>query len=522
MKRTILVLSLTAFSTIIFSQNLFDALKMAENDISGTARYSSMAGAFGALGGDASAIKDNPAGLGIFRKSELTYTGDWLLQNAKSTWNGTPSKDNRNKLGANNFAFVIAAPSWRSKSGYSGLLSSNFSFSYNKLKNFNRNISVNSNAVNSSMTDYFAYFTGNLSNDDLEWDNYPRQGYSSAFDNENLPWMSVMAHFSRLISPYTNTSGKTEWESFLDGGEQVTPSYSLQEEGSIDEYSFGWSGNFSNRIFVGATLNFQSINYRAESQYYEDFAKGGGMALYNTLITNGGGFNLNVGAIVVPVDFIRIGIAFHTPTFYSMKSTNYSTLDVNFNPQDNGSVESPEFYNKYDLRTPLQLNLSAAFIGTKGIISAEYVFSNYRNMKLFDEYGNSENYGYDNGDINTMLNNARTIKLGGEYKVTNNFALRAGYANQSNIAQTDATKWLGATSARTDPEFFLHNRTDYLTLGLGYREAGWYVDLAYTNKLTDESYYAFNSTDMYDTFKTTPANVKTSTNHLVATIGLRF
>ena len=246
------------------------------------------------------------------------------------------------------------------------------------------------------------------------------------------------------------------------------------------------------------------------------------MALYNTLITNGGGFNLNVGAIVVPVDFIRIGIAFHTPTFYSMKSTNYSTLDVNFNPQDNGSVESPEFYNKYDLRTPLQLNLSAAFIGTKGIISAEYVFSNYRNMKLFDEYGNSENYGYDNGDINTMLNNARTIKLGGEYKVTNNFALRAGYANQSNIAKTDATKWLGATSVRTDPEFFLHNRTDYLTLGLGYREAGWYVDLAYTNKLTDESYYAFNSTDMYDAFKTTPANVKTSTNHLVATIGLRF
>lgn len=100
MKRTLLLLSLTAFSTIIFSQNLFDALKMTESDISGTARYSSMAGAFGALGGDASAIKDNPAGLGIFRKSELTYTGDLLLQNTKATWNGTPSDKQKNQTGS--------------------------------------------------------------------------------------------------------------------------------------------------------------------------------------------------------------------------------------------------------------------------------------------------------------------------------------------------------------------------------------------------------------------------------------
>lgn len=121
-----------------------------------------------------------------------------------------------------------------------------------------------------------------------------------------------------------------------------------------------------------------------------------------------------------------------------------------------------------------------------------------------------------------MLNNARTIKIGGEYKVTNNLALRAGYANQSNITKTDATKWLGAATVRTDPEFSLHNRTDYFTMGLGYREAGWYADFACTNKLTDENYYAFNSTEMYDTFKTTPASVKTSTIHFIATLGLRF
>ena len=520
MKRTLLLLSLTAFSTIIFSQNLFDALKMTESDISGTARYSSMAGAFGALGGDASAIKDNPAGLGIFRKSELTYTGDLLLQNTKATWNSTPSDKQKIKLGANNLTLVLTAPTMRSKMGQNGLLSSNFSFSYNKLKNFNRNLSINSDAVGSSMADYFGYFTGNLSDNELEWDNYPQQGYSSAFDNENLPWMSVMAHFGRLISPYTNNSGKIEWESTLNRDEKVTPSYTLEEKGNISEYSLGWSGNFSNRFFIGATLNIQSLDYMAESTYNEDFEHGGGMTLYNTLLTNGNGINLNVGAIVVPVDFIRIGLAVHSPTYYSVKTTNYSTLA--FNTAVDGQLQSPEFSTKYKLDTPLQINLSGAFIGTRSLISAEYIYSDYKNMQLLNESGDAKAYSYDNLDINTMLNNARTIKIGGEYKVTNNLALRAGYANQSNITKTDATKWLGAATVRTDPEFFLHNRTDYFTMGLGYREAGWYADFACTNKLTDENYYAFNSTEMYDTFKTTPASVKTSTIHFIATLGLRF
>jgi hypothetical protein len=329
-----------------------------------------------------------------------------------------------------------------------------------------------------------------------------------------------MAHFGRLISPYTNNSGKIEWESTLNRDEKVTPSYTLEEKGNISEYSLGWSGNFSNRFFIGATLNIQSLDYMAESTYNEDFEHGGGMTLYNTLLTNGNGINLNVGAIVVPVDFIRIGLAVHSPTYYSVKTTNYSTLA--FNTAVDGQLQSPEFSTKYKLDTPLLINLSAAFIGTRSLISAEYIYIDYKNMQLLNESGDAKAYSYDNSDINTMLNNARTIKIGGEYKVTNNLALRAGYANQSNITKTDATKWLGAATVRTDPEFFLHNRTDYFTMGLGYREAGWYADFACTNKLTDEKYYAFNSTEMYDTFKTTPASVKTSTIHFIATLGLRF
>lgn len=491
MKRTIIFISLTLLCVLSYSQTLYDGLKTSTYDISGTARYSSMAGAFGALGGDASSIKDNPAGLGIYRKSEISFTTDFLTQNMKSDWNGKSSTDTKTSSGFNNFSYIMALPTWRNESGTKGLLSSNFSFSYNKLKNFDRNLNINSNSVNSSMTDYFAYFTGNLTNSALEWDNYPQNGNSSPFDNVDLPWMSVMAHYGRLIRPYNNG-----WESLLNSGEKVTPSYKLNEYGKINEYSVGWSGNFSNRVYLGATLNLQSIDYNSTSTYNEEFGNNGGMTLVNDLFTTGNGVNVNVGAIVVPADFMRIGIAFHSPVIYKLTTTNYSTLT--FNTTVDGRLESPSFNKDYEFKTPMVLNLSTAFIlNSKGLFSIEYVLTNFKNAKMMDQNGSTLDYQYDNNDIKDMLNNSNTIKIGGEYKLTDNFALRAGYAFTSAITKPDATKWMVPTTVRTDPEFFLHNSTNYLTAGVGYRSSGWFIDFGFMHKLLNESYYAFNSKGLY-------------------------
>ncbi len=71
MKKSIMAIAVLFNCTLIMAQTEFDAQKLVQGDINGTARYMSMAGAFGALGGDASSIKDNPAGLGIYRSSEI-------------------------------------------------------------------------------------------------------------------------------------------------------------------------------------------------------------------------------------------------------------------------------------------------------------------------------------------------------------------------------------------------------------------------------------------------------------------
>lgn len=529
MKRIFLTLACFSVFSVAWSQVEFDALKVSQTEIMGTARYTGVAGAFGALGGDASAIKDNPAGLGIFRRSELTATVDVLMQDVNAHWNDKQSSNDMFKYGFNNFSYVIALPTWRSESGYEGLLSSNFALSYNKLRNYNRNMTINANPGISSMTDYMAeftnanypYYTNDISSYYVNPDNYPMDGANSPYQNIDIPWISVMAANAHLINenidPGTNQT--THWSSLLGNGEMVTPTYTLREQGSVDEYSFGWSGNFSNRFFFGATLNLQSIYYRADSKYSEIFDGGGNMRLDNTVIMNGTGFNMNLGAIFVPLDFIRFGLALHTPMFYNLGMTNYADLYSS----EGDTQLTPENNVKYKQMSPFQLNASAAFmLNNKGFVSAEYVLSNYQGMRLQDEYGDAQQYAEYNDGFGQMLNNSRTIKVGVEYKLTENFALRGGYANSSSATRPDATKWFVPSTTRTDSEYLLHNRTDYMTFGLGYREKNWSIDMAYMNKALNETYYAYNSALLADDFKVKPAEVLTSNNNVVITLGLRF
>src|SRR5659263_734808 len=110
MKKIIIALTVILNCSLVMAQTELDVLKYVQTDINGTARYMGMAGALGALGGDASAIKDNPAGLGIYRNSEVTGTLNLLVQQTSSDWNGVNTKENLTDIGVNNFSIVIAKP----------------------------------------------------------------------------------------------------------------------------------------------------------------------------------------------------------------------------------------------------------------------------------------------------------------------------------------------------------------------------------------------------------------------------
>jgi len=515
MKKILIALTVVFNCSFLMAQTEFDALKLSQTDITGTARYMGMAGAFGALGGDASAIKDNPAGLGIYRSSELVGTLNVMMQKGNSTWNGVKSMDDLYKVGFNNFSYVMAKPTWRNENSSSGLLSSNFSFSYNRIANFNRSLNIKSGDAASSMTDYMAYLTGNISGNDLAYTN----SYEP-FDNVNVPWLSVMAYEGKLMNE-TVSNGVSTWSSALGNSGSVTPSYLVTEKGYVDEYSLGWAGNFNNKFFLGTTINFRSLNYSSTSSYGELFSDNRGMMnLRDSIYSTGTGFNLNIGAIYSPMDNIRLGLSVHSPTIYSISDNYYSRLSFDFAGYA-GYSGTPEGSSNYQLQGPTQINLSAAYIfGTKGLLSAEYDYSNYTGIRLMDTNGSSQSFSDENQGMSQMLADVSTIKIGAEYKLTDNFALRAGYAYSTNATDPNAAKLVRYNTVRTDSEFYRNNSTNYFSAGFGYREANWYIDCAYMNKMLNESFYPYNSNNL--DIAVNPAKVITNTNNLVVTLGLKF
>lgn len=503
----------------MIAQSELDALKYVQTDINGTARYMGMAGAFGALGGDASAIKDNPAGLGVYRTSELTGTMNVTMQNSKSNWNGTVSSaDDPYKTGFNNVSLVLALPTLRSESGTTGLLSSNWSFGYNRLKNMNRTVSAQNVGSASSITDFMGYYTGNIQRSDLTY----IDGTYEPYNNESVPWLSVLAFEGGLLKESVNTDGSTNhWESFLNPGEKADQTYNMVERGYIDEYSLGWSGNFSNVLFLGTTLNFQKINYSLSSAYGEDFQNGGYMNLKNLITSDGSGFNLNIGGIYRVDDFLRLGLAVHTPTIYAMNDHYEATLNYDNGTTVGTSGTPTDGYNNFEIQGPLQFNLSGAYIlGKKGLISAEYDYSNYTGTRLMNKDGDTQAYSLENQRMGTNLNDGNTLKIGGEYKVNDNFSLRAGYAISTASTSSTATKEMYEYSTRTDTEYFLNNSTNYLTAGFGYREASWFVDCAYVHKTLDESYMPYDSSHLG--IAENAASVITRTNNVLITLGFKF
>ena len=506
MKKIIIVLTVLLNFISVSAQTEFDALKLSQTDIIGTARYMGMAGAFGALGGDASAIKDNPAGLGIYRSSELVGTMNVMLEKGNSTWNGVKSMDDLYKTGFNNFSYVLASPTWRKENGSSGLMSSNFSFSYNRLANFNRSLNIKSGAAASSMTDYMAYLTGNITSGDLT--------YSSTyepFNNVNVPWLSVLAYEGYLMNENV-TNGVSSWSSFLGNTGSVTPSYVVTEKGYVDEYSLGWAGNFNNKLFLGTTVNFRSLNYSSVSKYSEIFSDNrGSMSLRDSIYSSGTGFNLNIGTIYCPTDNIRLGLSLHSPTIYSISDNYNSAL----------TISTPGGSSNYQLQGPMKVNLSAAYIvGTKGLVSVEYDYDDNTGIRLMDQNGDPQSFSEENQGMSQMLSNVSTIKIGGEYKLTDNFALRAGYAYSSNATDPNAAKLVRPNTIRTDTEFYRNNNTNYFSAGFGYRESNWFIDCAYMNKILNESFYPYNSNNLADAVQ--PAKVISSTNNIVVTLGLKF
>lgn len=530
MKRIALMASaLFLSSAVAFAQGEIDAYRYSQSDLNGTARYMGMAGAFGALGGDVSAMSTNPAGLGIYRSSEVLTTLSLSSAKAKTNWFGNQQGQTKTRLNFDNIAYVGYFPT----SNDVGIVSWNAGFSYNRLKDYYRTYSMHG-APLYSVADYIADKTFGLpesalqpKGDDLD---YP-------YGKNPGDWMSVLGYQSGFIVPWSDGNSYHSAFGKWDGG-AFTP-YSpddarlkVTEKGSIDQYNFSLATNISNRVFLGATFAVTDMNYHMGVSYDEDFGTGNNvdyLYLENNLRTEGTGYAANVGVIVRPVDFLRLGVAYNSPTWYKMTDF-YFGRGISFieggQPDEKILGETPSNAStNYELRTPDRWIFSAAAIlGQNALLSVDYQLTNYKSMRLYNDIGVESP---DNDLIRSDFGMSKLLKVGAEVKVTPQFSVRAGGAWETSPMKSYFNTGAEVFTAGTIPNYVVDNGgTSYYTFGLGYRfTPSFYADVACVLKSKKENVFAFSNTyDENDNviIESIPASLKTNTTRVSLTVGYKF
>jgi len=116
-----------------YAQNEIDALRYAQSFFGGSARSMGMAGSFGALGADPSAINTNPAGLARFSKGHFSVSLGGGLNSMSSRFSGNESFVNHTSSALQGLSLVFNAP----RLNEYGWKSVQTSFAYNRLADFN-------------------------------------------------------------------------------------------------------------------------------------------------------------------------------------------------------------------------------------------------------------------------------------------------------------------------------------------------------------------------------------------------
>jgi len=365
---------------------------------------------------------------------------------------------------------------------------------------------LRSSASLNSMTDYMANFTNGLAEKALEkTDSY------DPYDNVNVPWLSELAYQSYLIDPGTGVDS-LNWYSLLAENETSTGRYKAVETGGVDEFAFTYGTNIGNILYLGAGFNLQTIDYTITSAYGETFEAGGNFALRNKLYTTGVGYNFSFGFITRPVSFVRLGASFHTPTYYSLIDRFYAEVD--YDTQFIGTTKAPDGYASYLYRSPLKAQAGVAFvIGKSAIISFDYLFTDYNETDVF-ENGNA--YASENDSINMHALSSHTFKVGAEYRLSEAFSVRGGFAYQTASVDDKATKVPPKNTIRTDMEYFKDQGSLYAAGGFGYRYGGFGLDLTYAYRQKNELFKPYETTEL------NAAKVVTNTHNVVLSLSYRF
>lgn len=543
----IYTIALTALAMPTMAQETYESANIATEDVNGTARYVGMGGAMEALGADISTISSNPASIGLFRKSGINVTmGATSLSGSDGSVAKEYKFDNKKSpMSFDQLGFVYAHE-------YDNGNFLNVAFTYRKSRNFNQILS-HSGALNGASLNKIPYqksLIGNANAGGYFLD-YDKDDNIIGYANETSP--NTSGCFSQVDYLFNNTFtiDPDDGNAYYYNGKDYL--FVRDQKGYIGSYDINISGNQNDRIYWGFTFGIKDVNYSHDQVYSENIVdshdnSAGYYDLYDTKYISGHGYDISAGIIFRPIDAspLRIGLSISTPTWYQLKSNNYTRLenygyDNNINKligmYDNGKSEDKYEYKVF---TPWKFGASLGYtIGNNIALGASYNYSDYSAIDnryitgyTYDSYYDTESADTKsdrlmNHHTENSLQGVSTLKLGAEYKPMPELAIRAGYNYVSPIYKTDAQR---TTSLDTDGCYY-SSSTDYVnwdatnrfSLGVGFIIDNFTIDVAYQHSAQKGDFHPFETITVDGTQNKAPAvEVKNDRDQFLITLGYKF
>lgn len=514
MKLHILLFFLFISNTVI-AQIPEDAIRYSFYPNNGTARNLAIGGVMGSLGGDITATFVNPAGLGFYKTNEFVLTPIFLLNNNKAKFRDMDSKNTKNNFGFGTSGWVFGYSN-RNKTQSSSALS----IAITQTANFNNEVRYKGLNNYSSFSEQFA-------------EEFAKSGLSideALSSNSRFPYTSAPALYTYLIDTITIGNViqvKAAPEYILDAGQALQQEMIKKTNGSISELAIGFAHNKNDKWFIGASIGIPLVNYTSNTVFKESDTSNNSSNYFkhfeytDDFTTKGTGFNVRIGIIYRPQDYIRLGLAIHTPTFLFLTDTRTTTLITEVeNPIAQFNVSSQNFTNnqpgeaKYIQSTPFKAILSASYVfrevkdvsRQKGFISADIEYINHKGSRFSSDnetVTDEEKIYYKalNKVVKTDYKGSFNFRVGGELKF-NIIMARLGFAYYGNPYKEAAYKV---------------NRM-LLSGGLGYRNKGFFIDLSYVHAMSKDVSFPYRLQDRANTF----ATLKQQRGNIIATVGLKF
>jgi hypothetical protein len=499
---SMLILATVAGTGSLYAQYSGDALRFSQTNYGSSARFKGLGNAQIGLGGDISSLGGNPAGLGMFTRSEFSITPEFNNSVANATYLGTDAKATKDVLNLNQVGVVWYNPVVKRKGSdlNKGALSVVWGLGYNRNNDFSANYNYTGQNANNSIADYFASIANGLTPESL------RDGTS----------LESMAYNGFLIDPLQTNN--TQYTPATDINN--TQSVSELRLGSTSELNVSAAVNISNQLYLGASVGYVNVRYERSQEFLEsgrnistDIENEHAGADYTlsyrqNQLTDGSGINGRLGLIFKPVSTLRIGATFQTPTWMHVQDNSSEVLDTRYSLAGNITTitNDPNNYPiEYNLRTPYKGSLGASIVlGNNALITGDVDYVDYSTIKFSSNsnYGNFDVMAQNNADIKDLYTNTINYRLGAEVKL-GVVALRAGYG-------------MNGSPYKNDPNNDFQMK--YYSGGLGFHFSNYYLDLAYQRMETFATSSPYTLADNSEPV----ANLNVSKNNAFMTLGVRF